>query len=51
MIWVVLGILLFFIFSGVPIGFSLMITSGLSMWLSGVDLMILPMELVGGTPR
>ena len=49
MSWVVLGILLFFIFFGVPIGFSLMITSGLSMWLSGVDLMILPIQMFRGT--
>ena len=46
---VVLSILLFFILFGVPIGFSLMITSGVSMWLSGMDLMILPIQMFRGT--
>ena len=49
MSWAVLCILLFFILFGVPIGFSLMVTAGLSMWLSDVDLMILPIQLFRGT--
>ena len=45
----ILWLLLVMILIGFPIGFSLMVMAGVSMWFAGIDLMILPIQLFRGT--
>ncbi|WP_420393189.1 TRAP transporter large permease [Acuticoccus sp.] len=45
----ILSLLLVLILIGFPIGFSLMVMAGVSMWVAGIDLMTLPIQLFRGT--
>ena len=49
MAWLVILILFALILFDVPIGFALMITAGLSMWIDGIDLITLPIQMFSGT--
>jgi C4-dicarboxylate transporter, DctM subunit len=49
MAWLVIAILFALILFDVPIGFALMITAGLSMWMGGIDLITLPIQMFSGT--
>jgi len=49
MILIVLGILCLLIIIGVPIGFSLMITAAFAMMISGIDLIMIPIQMFSGT--
>lgn len=45
----ILWLLIVLIMIGFPIGFSLMVTAGISMWAAGIDLISLPIQLFRGT--
>ncbi len=45
----ILWLLIALILVGFPIGFSLMVMAGVSMWVAGIDLMTLPIQLFRGT--
>ena len=49
MAWLVIALLFALILLDVPIGFALMITAGLSMWIDGIDLITLPIQMFSGT--
>ncbi|SJN54936.1 TRAP transporter large permease [Vibrio ruber] len=49
MIWVVLGILCLLIMAGVPVGFTLMITATICMLMTGIDLIMVPIQMFSGT--
>ena len=49
MAWLVIALLFGLILLDVPIGFALMITAGLSMWIGGIDLITLPIQMFSGT--
>lgn len=48
MIWYILGLLIFLLFLGIPIGFGLMITAAISMYFVGMDLVTLPVQMFSG---
>ena len=45
----ILWLLIVLILIGFPIGFSLMVMAGISMWVAGIDLITLPIQLFRGT--
>ena len=47
--WAVIAILFLLIGIGVPIGFALMVTATLAMALSGIDLIMVPVQMFSGT--
>ena len=47
--WVVVGLLFLLIALGVPIGFALMLTASVAMAVSGIDLIMVPIQLFSGT--
>ncbi|MDW6093545.1 TRAP transporter large permease [Vibrio rhizosphaerae] len=49
MVWVVLGILCLLIMAGVPVGFTLMITAAICMLITGIDLIMVPIQMFSGT--
>ncbi len=49
MAWFVVALLLLLIALGVPIGFALMLTATLAMALSGIDLIMVPIQMFSGT--
>ena len=49
MAWFVLAVLFLLIGLGVPIGFALMLTATLAMALSGIDLIMVPIQMFSGT--
>lgn len=49
MIWVVLGLLFGLIFLGFPIGFALMISAAIAMYIQGIDLIMVPIQMFSGT--
>lgn len=51
MVWLVLLILMVMIFFGMPIGFALMITAAIAMLLSGIDLIMAPIQMFSGVNK
>ena len=51
MVWLVLLILMLMIFFGMPIGFALMITAAIAMLLSGIDLIMAPIQMFSGVNK
>jgi len=51
MAWVVIGLLLALIAIGMPIGFALMIAAALSMALTGIDLIMAPIQMFSGVNK
>ena len=51
MAWVVIGLLLALIALGMPIGFALMIAAALSMALTGIDLIMAPIQMFSGVNK
>ena len=49
MAWLVIGLLFALILLDVPIGFALMVTAAVSMWIGGIDLITLPIQMFSGT--
>lgn len=49
MAWLMLAVLCLLIIAGVPIGFTLMITAAVSMLLSDIDLIMVPIQMFSGT--
>ena len=49
MAWLVVALLFALIGFGVPIGFALMLTAALAMSLSGIDLIMVPIQMFSGT--
>ena len=49
MAWLVVALLFLLIALGVPIGFALMLTATLAMALSGIDLIMVPIQMFSGT--
>ena len=47
--WSVIGLLIALICLGVPVGFAIMVTAGLLMWIEGVNLLVLPVQMFSGT--
>lgn len=45
---VIVGILLFLLAIGLPVGFGLMITAAVSMWLNGIPLLTMPVQMFSG---
>jgi len=48
MAWLVVGFLLLLILAGVPIGFSLMMAAAAAMFIAGIDLIVVPIQLFSG---
>lgn len=48
MIWYILGLLIFLLALGIPIGFGLMIAAAISMYFVGMDLVSLPVQMFSG---
>jgi C4-dicarboxylate transporter DctM subunit len=48
MIWYILGLLILLLALGIPIGFGLMITAAISMYVVGMDLVTLPVQMFSG---
>lgn len=49
MAWLVVALLFALIGLGIPIGFALMITAAIAMFLSGIDLIMVPIQMFSGT--
>lgn len=49
MAWLVVAMLFGIILLGVPVGFALMITAALSMWLADINLLMIPVQIYSGT--
>ncbi len=47
--WIVIAILFLLIVLGVPIGFALMLTATIAMAVSGIDLIMIPIQMFSGT--
>lgn len=50
-VWIVMGMLVVLIAFGMPIGFALMLSSTIAMAISGVDLIMAPIQLFSGTNK
>ena len=50
-VWIVMGMLVVLIAFGMPIGFALMISATIAMGVSGVDLIMAPIQLFSGTNK
>ncbi len=51
MAWVVIGLLFALILMGMPIGFALMVSAALAMALSGIDLIMAPIQMFSGVNK
>ena len=51
MAWLVIGLLLLMIAMGMPIGFALMIAAAISMAVSGIDLIMAPIQMFSGVNK
>lgn len=51
MAWVVIGLLFALILMGMPIGFALMVSATLAMALSGIDLIMAPIQMFSGVNK
>lgn len=51
MAWVVVGLLLLLIAMGMPIGFSLMISAAIAMFLTDIDLIMAPIQMFSGVNK
>ncbi len=51
MAWLVIGLLLAMIAMGMPIGFALMIAAAISMAISGIDLIMAPIQMFSGVNK
>lgn len=49
MAWLVVALLFVLIGFGIPIGFALMLTAAIAMFLSGIDLIMVPIQMFSGT--
>lgn len=49
MTWIVVGLLFGLIFLGFPIGFALMISAAIAMYIQGIDLIMVPIQMFSGT--
>ena len=51
MAWVVIGLLFALILMGMPIGFALMVSAAIAMALSGIDLIMAPIQMFSGVNK
>ncbi|NNF79169.1 MAG: TRAP transporter large permease subunit, partial [Rhizobiales bacterium] len=51
MAWGVVILLFLLIAMGMPIGFALMISAGIAMYVSGIDLVMAPIQMFSGVNR